>query len=71
MGEVIYIVFRNMCELEFGIHSHGVRYVKEDEGASYSGHHVMSSALKKGETHTYTWVANERSGNDSFNFFDS
>jgi hypothetical protein len=57
-------VFKNTCAYPYGVHSHGVKYIKEDEGAAYNNihHAIKSSALSQGESHEYTWIANERAG---------
>ena len=64
VGDTIKIVFKNLAGEPYGIHSHGVKYVKEHEAAHYNhlDHSMPGTAVQPGETFTYVWEVPERAG---------
>jgi FtsP/CotA-like multicopper oxidase with cupredoxin domain len=75
VGDTITIVFRNNTRFRVGIHSHGVFYAKESEGAHYvtdtgpMGHENDHGAVPETGAHvnpkgqyTYHWEVPERAG---------
>jgi manganese oxidase len=61
VGDTVIVHFRNNGRRPYSMHPHGLRYTKNDEGADYhpSG---AGGRVKPGESYTYTWVAEPRSG---------
>ena len=66
VGDTIRVVFKNNAAHACGIHSHGVFYNKDSEGAMYddgtSGNDKADDEVDPGKTHVYTWRVAERSG---------
>jgi len=66
VGDTIRVVFRNNGTHPASMHSHGVFYNKDSEGASYddgtSGNDKADDDVPPGSTHTYTWQVPERAG---------
>lgn len=66
VGDTLKIHFRNNSRLPAGLHPHGVRYTKANEGAPYgdgtTGDDTADDAVLPGESYTYTWEVPERSG---------
>ena len=66
VGDTIKIVFKNNATHPFGMHPHGVLYLKDSEGADYNdgtvGPDREDGCVAPGATHTYTWQAVDRSG---------
>lgn len=66
VGDTIVIHFLNRANGYYGIHPHGVRYDKNNEGAHYFGADGTppgdGSQIAPGGTFTYTWLADEGSG---------
>ena len=66
VGDVIKIHFMNKANRNFSVHSHGVFYVKGDEGALYADHTIedqkRDDMVKPGDIHHYTWIVNEEHG---------
>jgi manganese oxidase len=66
VGDTIKIVFKNNATHPFGMHPHGVLYLKDSEGADYNdgttGADKEDACVAPGATHTYTWQAIDRSG---------
>jgi len=66
VGETIRVVFKNNTRFEASMHPHGVRYLKDSEGAPYadgtSGGDKSDDAVPRGGTHTYIWEVPERAG---------
>ncbi len=61
VGDTIVVHFLNRADGYFGIHPHGVRYSKDNEGA----HYIPAGAganVAPGGRFTYTWQADESSG---------
>jgi len=61
VGDTIVVEFRNRANGHYGIHPHGVRYTKDNEGA----HYIPAGAgaeVPPGGSFTYTWTADESSG---------
>jgi FtsP/CotA-like multicopper oxidase with cupredoxin domain len=61
VGDTIVVQFRNLSRRPAGIHPHGVRYDKDNEGA----HYLPSGAganIPPGGSFTYEWLADETSG---------
>lgn len=61
VGDTIVVHFRNRAEGSYGMHPHGVRYDKDNEGA----HYVPAGAgaqVPPGGEFTYTWSADADSG---------
>lgn len=61
VGDTVIVHFRNHGKRPYSMHPHGLRYTKNDEGADYqpSG---AGGRVKPGESYTYTWFADARSG---------
>jgi len=66
VGDTIRVVFKNNGTHPASMHSHGVFYNKDSEGASYddgtSGNDKADDDVPPGNTHIYTWQVPERSG---------
>ena len=63
VGDTLMVHFRNRSNSgSFGMHPHGVRYDKENEGAHYLPTHSASAEVPPGGSFTYRWVADEDSG---------
>jgi FtsP/CotA-like multicopper oxidase with cupredoxin domain len=66
VGDTISVVFKNNGTHPASIHSHGVFYNKDSEGASYddgtSGNDKADDDVTPGKTHVYTWQVPERAG---------
>jgi len=62
VGDTVLVHFRNRSTVgSFGMHPHGFRYDKDNEGA----HYIPAGAgaeIPPGGSFTYTWVADEDSG---------
>ena len=66
VGDVIKVVFKNNAKIFGGMHSHGLAYGKDSEGAVYQDG-VMPEQKKgyvvpPGQVFTYTWTVPERAG---------
>jgi manganese oxidase len=61
VGDTIKVHFRNRSDIPCGMHPHGVRYDKHSEGAYYS-FGGSGGYIEPGESHEYTWIADEGSG---------
>lgn len=63
VGDTVIVHFKNSTNRLISMHPHGLRYTKENEGATYP---VMAGkpaqGVKRGQTVTYTWTADENSG---------
>src|SRR5208282_4606211 len=66
VGDTIRVVFKNNGTHPGSMHSHGVFYNKDSEGASYddgtSGNDKADDDVAPGKTHLYTWQVPERAG---------
>jgi len=66
VGDSIRVVFRNNCSQPYSIHTHGLFYKKDAEGAPYddgtSGADKADDAVPPGGTFTYNWQVPERAG---------
>ncbi len=66
VGDTIRVVFKNNATHPASIHSHGVFYNKDSEGASYddgtTGNDKADDDVQPGKTHLYTWQVPERAG---------
>jgi hypothetical protein len=66
VGDRIDFVFRNNTSLPFTVHAHGMRYMKNDEGApSNDGtgpEDQGDDRVAPGDTYTYHWLVPQRSG---------
>jgi hephaestin len=66
VGDTIKVVFKNHATHPFGMHPHGVLYLKNSEGADYNdgttGPDKEDGCVAPGATHTYTWQVPERAG---------
>ena len=66
VGDTIVIHFKNNARFPMGIHTHGMFYKKNSEGALYadgtSGADKADDAVPTGHTYTYSWQVPERSG---------
>ena len=66
VGDTIRVVFKNNCTHPASMHSHGVFYNKDSEGASYddgtSGNDKADDDVAPGKTHLYTWQVPDRAG---------
>jgi hephaestin len=66
VGDTIRVVFKNNATHPASMHSHGVFYNKDSEGASYddgtSGNDKADDDVPPGKTHVYTWQVPERAG---------
>jgi manganese oxidase len=66
VGDTIRVVFKNNATHPASMHSHGVFYNKDSEGASYddgtSGNDKADDDVAPGKTHIYTWQVPERAG---------
>jgi FtsP/CotA-like multicopper oxidase with cupredoxin domain len=61
VGDTVVVHFLNRAKGEYGIHPHGFRYTKDNEGA----HYIPAGAgaeVPSGGSFTYTWLADEDSG---------
>ncbi len=61
VGDTIVVHFRNRAEGTYGMHPHGVRYDKDNEGAHYMPAGAGAQVPPGGEF-TYTWSADAESG---------
>jgi len=61
VGDTVLVHFLNRTRRPVGIHPHGFRYDKDNEGAHYIPHGA-GAAIGPGGSFTYTWRADERSG---------
>jgi hypothetical protein len=67
VGDTV-IAFRNMAESgSYGMHPHGFRYTKDNEGAFYTGVNSgvdpgAGANIPPGGCFDYTWIADEASG---------
>ncbi|MBI2817895.1 MAG: multicopper oxidase domain-containing protein [Acidobacteria bacterium] len=66
VGDTIQVHFVNRADGSFGIHPHGVRYTKDNEGAHYFGFDGTApgagAQVAPGGSFTYTWIADDDSG---------
>jgi hypothetical protein len=66
VGDTIRIVFRNTCPFPASVHTHGMLYGKDSEGAPYAdgtaGAAKADDDIPTGGRHTYVWKVPERSG---------
>jgi len=66
VGDTIQVVFKNNTKLTCSLHTHGLAYAKDSEGATYND--GTPSAAKRddmvppGASYTYTWTVPERAG---------
>ena len=61
VGDTVMVHFRNRANGYYGMHPHGFRYTKDNEGA----HYIPAGAgaqVPPGGSFTYTWLADESSG---------
>lgn len=61
VGDTIVVHFRNRADGSYGMHPHGVRYDKDNEGAHYMPAGAGAQVPPGGEF-TYTWSADADSG---------
>jgi FtsP/CotA-like multicopper oxidase with cupredoxin domain len=61
VGDTIRVHFLNRARGSFGIHPHGVRYDKDNEGAHYAPGGA-GAQVPPGGSFVYTWTADEMSG---------
>jgi FtsP/CotA-like multicopper oxidase with cupredoxin domain len=61
VGDTIVVHFRNHASGDYGMHPHGVRYDKDNEGAHYS-FGGAGADVPPGGSFTYTWFADAGSG---------
>ncbi|XP_065054471.1 hephaestin-like protein [Rhopilema esculentum] len=64
VGDVLLIVFKNMAQLNFTMHPHGLSYLKSSEGSVYKDNTMngMDRAVPPGATYIYTWKINPENG---------
>jgi FtsP/CotA-like multicopper oxidase with cupredoxin domain len=63
VGDTVIVHFKNSTNRLVTIHPHGLNYTKENEGATYWVAIGKSApGVKRGQTVTYTWTADEGSG---------
>jgi len=66
VGDTIRVTFKNNATHPASVHSHGVFYNKDSEGASYddgtTGNDKADDDVQPGKTHVYTWQVPERAG---------
>ncbi len=66
VGDTIIIVFKNHAHKPYGVHAHGVLYLKGSEGAPYNDNKTPAErrgdSVPPGGTYTYTWQVPERAG---------
>jgi FtsP/CotA-like multicopper oxidase with cupredoxin domain len=67
VGDTVIVHFRNRAAGMYGMHPHGFRYVKDHEGAHYTGVNDATppgagSMVAPGGQFDYVWVADEDSG---------
>lgn len=66
VGDKLRVVFRNNATRPYSIHTHGVKYAKDGEGAPYndgtSGADKADDAVRPGRTFTYNWEVPGRAG---------
>ncbi|XP_028846857.1 coagulation factor V isoform X2 [Denticeps clupeoides] len=62
-GDVIVVTFKNMADQPCNIHTHGIAYGKQSEGALYfdntSQKEKEDDVVMPGESHTYFWEVTE------------
>ncbi|HEU4683960.1 MAG TPA: multicopper oxidase domain-containing protein [Nitrospira sp.] len=61
VGDTVVVHFYNKADQPYSMHPHGLRYVKDHEGAQYDPA-GRGARVKPGERHTYVWIADEMSG---------
>jgi manganese oxidase len=61
VGDTVRVHFWNRAHSAYGMHPHGLRYTKDDEGAVY-GVPGAGGRVLPGGRFIYTWVADEDSG---------
>lgn len=67
VGDTVMVHFKNNASGEYGMHPHGFRYTKPNEGAHYFGVNAgtppgAGAQIPPGGEFTYTWVADADSG---------
>jgi manganese oxidase len=69
VGDTVKVVFKNNTGLICTMHTHGLEYAKDSEGAYYGEAPLAppdstqkGNAVHHGETFTYTWTVPERAG---------
>ncbi len=66
VGDTIVMHFKNNTTLPLSVHTHGVFYNKDSEGAPYndgtSGANKLDDSVAPGATYNYTWQVPERAG---------
>jgi manganese oxidase len=61
VGDTVIVHFINRSSRPSGIHPHGLRYTKDNEGAHYNPPGA-GGLIPPGSSFTYTWIADEQSG---------
>jgi FtsP/CotA-like multicopper oxidase with cupredoxin domain len=61
VGDTVKVHFLNRGSGNYGVHPHGFRYTKDNEGAHYIGAGA-GSQIPPGGSFTYTWLADDDSG---------
>ena len=63
VGDTVFVHFRNRSTKgSFGMHPHGFRYDKDNEGAHYLPAPGAGAMILPGKEFTYRWYADEKSG---------
>ncbi|HWO29717.1 MAG TPA: multicopper oxidase domain-containing protein, partial [Candidatus Acidoferrum sp.] len=66
VGDTIKVVFKNNASRPYSMHSHGLLYAKDSEGAAYNDGRKdegkKGDSVPPGATHVYTWEIPERAG---------
>jgi FtsP/CotA-like multicopper oxidase with cupredoxin domain len=61
VGDTVVVHFYNKADRPYSMHPHGLRYIKDEEGAQYNPA-GRGAQVKPGGRHTYTWIADDMSG---------
>ncbi|MEO8427155.1 MAG: multicopper oxidase domain-containing protein [Verrucomicrobiota bacterium] len=62
VGEYLAVTFLNRSDRPLSIHSHGVKYDKDSEGAAYLPNPGLGARVVPGAKFTYVWKLDESSG---------
>ena len=62
VGDAVIVHFLNRAKGQYGIHPHGLRYDKDNEGAHYLPDPGAGAKVGPGRRFVYRWVADEGSG---------
>ena len=59
VGDTLKVHFKNMSDRPLSMHSHGLRYDEDNDGADLRG---AGGIVAPGKSYTYTWLLDEKAG---------